>query len=164
MRASHQRLCVAGDSFCAKVGTSVGANDREANRAESRADFIHKIGIVEKAIAETQYRLELFGDVDHGDVGEQRALLKESSELLSIFTAIGKSTKARNPKTAGFAEIKLNICSEVWCVETFRRSTVIFPMNGPRSSVFGLPSALHGRQGVPPSVWQQHLHRPETDG
>ena len=27
-----------------KAGTSVGANYREANRAESRADFIHKIG------------------------------------------------------------------------------------------------------------------------
>jgi four helix bundle protein len=31
-----------------KAGTSVGANYREANRAESRNDFIHKIGIVEK--------------------------------------------------------------------------------------------------------------------
>jgi four helix bundle protein len=41
-----------------KTGTSVGANYREANRAESRADFIHKIGIVEKEIAETQYWLE----------------------------------------------------------------------------------------------------------
>ncbi len=60
----------------------------------------YRIGIVEKEIAETQYWLELFGDVDHGDVVEQRALLEESSELLSIFTAIGKSTKARNPKFA----------------------------------------------------------------
>ena len=31
-----------------KAGTSVGANYREANRAESRNDFIHKIAIVEK--------------------------------------------------------------------------------------------------------------------
>ena len=31
-----------------KAGTSVGAKYREANRAESRNDFIHKIGIVEK--------------------------------------------------------------------------------------------------------------------
>jgi hypothetical protein len=28
-----------------KCGTSIGANYREANRAESRNDFIHKIGI-----------------------------------------------------------------------------------------------------------------------
>jgi len=32
----------------------MGANYREANRAESRNDFIHKIGIVEKEGAETQ--------------------------------------------------------------------------------------------------------------
>jgi len=41
-----------------KSGTSVGANYREANRAESRADFMHKVGIVEKEIAEAQYWLE----------------------------------------------------------------------------------------------------------
>ena len=29
-------------------GTSVGANYREAARAESRADFVHKVGVVEK--------------------------------------------------------------------------------------------------------------------
>jgi four helix bundle protein len=37
-----------------KAGTSVGANYREANRAESRNDFIHKIGIVEKEASESQ--------------------------------------------------------------------------------------------------------------
>jgi len=31
----------------AKSGSSIGANYREANRAESKPDFIHKIGIVE---------------------------------------------------------------------------------------------------------------------
>ncbi len=34
-------------------GTSVGANYREANRAQSRSDFIHKIALVEKEAAET---------------------------------------------------------------------------------------------------------------
>jgi len=38
-----------------KAGTSVGANYREANRAESRNDFIHKIGVVEKEASESQY-------------------------------------------------------------------------------------------------------------
>ncbi|MFH1943574.1 MAG: four helix bundle protein, partial [bacterium] len=40
-----------------KSGMSVGANYREAGRAESKADFIHKIGIVEKEAGETQYWL-----------------------------------------------------------------------------------------------------------
>jgi four helix bundle protein len=81
-----------------KSGTSVGANYREANRAQSRADFIHKIGIVEKEIAETQYWLELFEEVGHGDNVARTGLLKESGELLSIFIAIGKSTRANKPK------------------------------------------------------------------
>jgi 23S rRNA-intervening sequence protein len=33
-----------------KARTSIGANYREANRAESRVDFIHKIGIAEKKL------------------------------------------------------------------------------------------------------------------
>ena len=45
-----------------KAGTSIGANYREANRAESRKDFIHKIGIVSKESSETQYWLELFNE------------------------------------------------------------------------------------------------------
>lgn len=43
-----------------KSGTSIGANYREANRAESRNDFMHKIGVVSKEAAETQYWLEPF--------------------------------------------------------------------------------------------------------
>ena len=42
-----------------KAGTSVGANYREANRAESRNDFIHKLAIVQKELSESQYWLEL---------------------------------------------------------------------------------------------------------
>jgi len=40
-----------------RCGPSVGANYREANRAESHDDFIHKIGIVEKEASETCYWL-----------------------------------------------------------------------------------------------------------
>ena len=42
-----------------KPATSIGANYREAARAESKADFIHKIGVVEKETNETLYWLEL---------------------------------------------------------------------------------------------------------
>jgi four helix bundle protein len=77
-----------------KSGTSIGANYREANRAESRNDFIHKIAIVEKEAAEAQYWLELFEDAGIGDAGERSSLLEESGELLAIFTASGKTAKA----------------------------------------------------------------------
>ena len=77
-----------------KAGTSVGANYHEANRAESRADFIHKIAIVEKECAETKYWLELCDEAELG-AGDQRPwLLQESAELLAIFVSIGRSSKA----------------------------------------------------------------------
>ena len=42
-----------------KSGTSIGANIREAQNAESKADFIHKFKIAAKEIEETSYWLEL---------------------------------------------------------------------------------------------------------
>lgn len=76
-----------------KSGTSIGANYREANRAESHDDFIHKIGIVEKEASESQYWLELIEEVDIGDKEERAWLMGESSELVAIFTATGRTAK-----------------------------------------------------------------------
>ena len=42
-----------------KSGTSIGANIREAQQAESKADFIHKLKIAAKEAAETAYWLDL---------------------------------------------------------------------------------------------------------
>ena len=81
-----------------KAGTSMGANYREANRAQSRQDFIHKIAIVEKEASETQYWLELFDAYNIGDPQSLSWLLQESSELLAIFTSIGKTAKSRQKR------------------------------------------------------------------
>ena len=78
-----------------KAGTSIGANYREANRAESRNDFIHKIAIVEKESSETQYWMELFEESNIGNPTDREWLLRESGELLAIFTSIGKSSKKK---------------------------------------------------------------------
>ena len=42
-----------------KSGTSIGANSREAQGAESKADFIHKLKIAYKEAEETDYWLQL---------------------------------------------------------------------------------------------------------
>jgi four helix bundle protein len=78
-----------------KAGTSVGANYREAGRAESRDDFIHKIAIVEKECSESQYWLELLTEVGMGEPAERHALLTEATELLAIFTSSGRTAKRR---------------------------------------------------------------------
>ena len=78
-----------------KSGTSVGANYREANRAQSRSDFIHKVALVEKEAAETQYWFELFDASDIGNSDDRRWLLQESNALVAIFTKVGKTSKSR---------------------------------------------------------------------
>jgi len=78
-----------------KSATSIGANYREANRAESRNDFVHKVGIVEKEASETQYWIELCAESKLGDPAECQWLLQESTELLAIFTTIGKRAKGK---------------------------------------------------------------------
>jgi four helix bundle protein len=78
----------------AKAGTSVGANYREANRGESRKDFIHKLAIVQKETAESQYWLELCDAADFGNRDQRLWLLKEAGELLAIFTSSLRTAKA----------------------------------------------------------------------
>jgi four helix bundle protein len=74
-----------------KSGTSVGANYREANRARSRADFRNRTDICETEASETQYRLEAIGELSWIPWEKLRPLHEECSELLAIFTSIGKS-------------------------------------------------------------------------
>jgi four helix bundle protein len=104
-----------------RSGTSIGANYREAARAESRNDFIHKIGLVEKEAAETVYWLELLEAAGLGEVAERQALRQEAGELLAIFTATGRTAKSnhnnsqseiRNPRS------KPNPHSAIWDQES----------------------------------------------
>jgi four helix bundle protein len=76
-----------------KSGTSIGANYREAVRAVSRADFLNKLGIVEKEAGETEFWLELLCESKAVDECLVLPLLKENHKLLSIFVATVKTTK-----------------------------------------------------------------------
>lgn len=76
-----------------RSGTSVGANYREANRAGSKADFLHKLGIATKEAAEAQYWLELVSESKHLVSEATAKLLLESDELIAILTAMGRNTK-----------------------------------------------------------------------
>ena len=73
-----------------KCGISVGANYREANRARSKADFKNKITICESEASETQYWLEVIIDVGWKSEAQIKSEYQECSELLAIFTSIGK--------------------------------------------------------------------------
>ncbi len=74
-----------------KSGTSVGANYREANRSRSKADFRNKIKICESEASETQYWLEVIVEAGWLTYEQIKGEYQECSELLAIFTAIGKN-------------------------------------------------------------------------
>lgn len=78
-----------------KSGTSIEANYREVNRAESHGDFIHKVAICEKEAAETEYWLELAMEANLTGSGPAEELLGEVRELLAIFVASGRTAKSR---------------------------------------------------------------------
>ena len=77
-----------------RCGTAVGAMVREAEHAESRPDFIHKLAIAQKEANETLYWLELLAATDYFTPTEASSLTADALELLKLLTAIIKTTKA----------------------------------------------------------------------
>src|SRR3954469_19515502 len=78
-----------------RSGTSVGAHYREAKRAKSDADFIHKIEGALQELEETGYWLELLGESEVIAIQRLEPLLTETNELLAILTTIAKKAKGR---------------------------------------------------------------------
>ena len=77
-----------------KSGTSIGANVEEADGAESKRDFIHKMSIARKEARETRYWLRIVRATGLSkDAQEVNDLLEESDELVRILSAIIKSAK-----------------------------------------------------------------------
>lgn len=76
-----------------RSGTAVGALVREAEHAESKADFIHKNAIAQKEANETVYWLELLLATNYIDQKQFDALNNKSVECLKLLTSIIKSSK-----------------------------------------------------------------------
>ena len=78
-----------------RAATSIGANIEEAQGSESRADFIHKMGIAEKESRESLYWLHLIADSKVVSNSRLERLIKETDELIAIITTIVVKTKSR---------------------------------------------------------------------
>ena len=79
-----------------KSGTSIGANTQEADGAESKADFLHKMGIALKESQETQYWLRLLVAGYPKLVTQLEPLIDESDQITRIIATIirkGKSNR-----------------------------------------------------------------------
>ena len=77
-----------------KSGTSVGAQAREAEYAESKADFVHKMAILQKEINETIYWLELLLATDYISKADFESLNADAVEILKIGTSSIKTAKS----------------------------------------------------------------------
>ena len=81
-----------------RSGTSVGANYREGNRAKSDADIVNKFESVLQELDETDYWLDLLVKSDILPAKKAEALIKETNELIAIFTTIVTKIKKRTGK------------------------------------------------------------------
>ena len=74
-----------------KSGTSIGANIREAQNAESKLDFIHKLKIAAKEAEETEYWLLLFNK--SASYPSSKSLLLSIISIKKLLNAIISKTK-----------------------------------------------------------------------
>lgn len=76
-----------------RSGTSIGANVREAEQAESRADFIHKLSIALKEANETEYWLDLLNETKYLKNSEYLSVQGDVKEILKLLVSIIKTSK-----------------------------------------------------------------------
>ena len=76
-----------------RSGTSIGALVREAEQAESKADFIHKLSIALKEANESEYWIELLFKSNYLSAIDYNNLLIELKEILKLLTSIIKTSK-----------------------------------------------------------------------
>lgn len=78
-----------------RSGTSVGALVREAEHAESAADFIHKMAIAQKEANETEYWLELLFRSEYLEEPQYNSMILDIQELKKILASIIITSKQK---------------------------------------------------------------------
>jgi len=95
----YQFLCEAKKEFILskqllRSGTAVGALIREAEHAEGKTDFKHKMSIAQKEINETIYWLELLKETGYLTDEQFQSINSDAIEVIKLLTSIIKTTKA----------------------------------------------------------------------
>ena len=76
-----------------KSGTAVGALAREAEHAESKADFIHKLSIAQKECNESLFWLELIERTEYITIEQFNSIFDDAVEIMKLTTSIIITTK-----------------------------------------------------------------------
>lgn len=82
-----------------KSGTSIGANVREAQNAESKDDFIHKMKVAAKEADEVQYWLELCNQSKTYPLSGE--LLQDLASIIRVLSKIIGTSKGGNNDSKG---------------------------------------------------------------
>ena len=77
-----------------RSGTSIGANVSEAQRGQSKADFISKMSIALKEANETNYWLRLLYTTEYITKPQYDKAINDVNELISILIAICKTSNS----------------------------------------------------------------------
>ena len=76
-----------------RSGTSIGANVAEAQQAQSKPDFVHKMNIALKEAYETNYWLRLLHATEYLNDKEYESIISDCLEMEKLLIAIIKSAK-----------------------------------------------------------------------
>lgn len=81
-----------------RSGTAIGALIREADQAQSRADFISKMNIALKEANETDYWLDLLHQSGYISQESHESIHPQIQEILKLLVSIVKTTKSTSGK------------------------------------------------------------------
>lgn len=81
-----------------RSGTSVGAMIKEAEFAESKMDFIHKLNVALKEANETRYWLMLLKGAEYISVSAYESIEEDCNELIRLLVSIIKTSRQNLPK------------------------------------------------------------------
>ena len=76
-----------------RSGTAIGALVREAEQAQSKADFVSKMNIALKEANETEYWLMLLKDSDYIDEKSFKSIHQDCAEVIKLLISIVRTTK-----------------------------------------------------------------------
>ncbi len=79
-----------------RAGTSVGSNYCEADCAETKKDFVHKLGICKKESRESKHWFRMIARAVPEKKDVSRKLWQEANELNLIFIAIVRKSRNKN--------------------------------------------------------------------
>ncbi|MBN1663906.1 MAG: four helix bundle protein [Deltaproteobacteria bacterium] len=79
-----------------RSGTAIGALVREAEQAESKADFIHKMAIAQKEANETDYWIELLFQSGYLEESSYKSIISDVIELKKLLASILLTSKGNH--------------------------------------------------------------------